>query len=110
MKLLIAGSRKITEFDLASYIPADTTTIISGGAKGVDTLAEEYADKNGIDKIIIRPEYKKYGKAAPIKRNYEMVDMADEVLCVWDGVSKVTKSTFEYAQKKNKMVYIIRVD
>lgn len=110
MKLLIAGSRNITEFDLAPYIPEGVTTIISGGAKGIDTLAEEYADKYGIDKIIIRPEYEKYGKGAPIKRNFQMVDMADAVLCIWNGISKGTKSTIEYAKRCRKDVYIIDVD
>lgn len=110
MKLLIAGSRNITEFDIAPYIPKETSTIISGGAKGIDTLAEEYADKNGLDKIIIRPDYEKYGRAAPIKRNYQMVDMADEILAVWDGFSKGTQSTIKYAQKKCKKVNIIIID
>ena len=46
MKLLIAGSRGITEYDLAPHIPADTDLIISGGAKGVDALAEQYAERS----------------------------------------------------------------
>ncbi|MBR2460433.1 MAG: hypothetical protein IKB34_04305 [Clostridia bacterium] len=44
MKLLIIGSRSITSFDLSPYIPSDTDTIISGGAGGIDSLAEGYAD------------------------------------------------------------------
>jgi len=85
MKLLIAGSRGITDFDLAPYIPDGTDTIISGGAKGIDTLAEQYAEQNGLKKIIIKPEYEKYGRAAPIKRNETMVELADAVLVIWDG-------------------------
>ena len=104
MKLLIAGSRSITDIDLEKYIPEGVTAIISGGAKGIDTLAEEYADKNGIPKIIVKPQYNLYGRAAPIKRNYEMVDMADSVLILWDGISKGTKSTLDYAKKQNKSV------
>ena len=107
MKLLIAGSRSITEFDLAPHIPSDTTTIISGGAKGIDTLAEDYVDKNGLEKVIVRPEYTKYGRAAPIKRNYQMVDMCDSVLVIWDCVSKGTESTIRYAEKNNKKIYKI---
>ena len=45
MKTLIAGSRGIDTFDLSPYVPKDTTLIISGGAKGIDALAEEYANK-----------------------------------------------------------------
>lgn len=47
MKLLVAGSRSITSFDLSPYVPADVDLIITGGAKGVDTLAEVYARERG---------------------------------------------------------------
>ena len=109
MKLLIAGSRSITQFDFDGHIPVDVDTIISGGAVGVDTLAEKYAYKHDIEKIIVRPQYSRYGKAAPIKRNQEMVDMCDEVLVIWDGVSRGTKSTVNYANKIGKKVTIIEV-
>lgn len=107
MKLLIAGSRGIENFDLSSYIADDVDTILSGGAKGIDTLAEEYADKKRLSKIILRPRYDLYGKAAPIKRNEELVKMADKILIIWDGVSKCTKSTINYAEKNNKEVEVI---
>ncbi|MBQ6558640.1 MAG: hypothetical protein IJL81_04635, partial [Clostridia bacterium] len=70
MKLLIAGSRSITDFDISPYIPNDTELIICGGAKGVDTLAEQYADKMKISKYALRPNYALYKRGAPIKRNY----------------------------------------
>ena len=83
MKLMIAGSRSIQEFNLTPYIPAETHCIICGGARGTDHLAEEYADRHRLSKYIIRPLYSLYGRAAPIKRNLQMVDMADAVLVVW---------------------------
>ena len=45
MKLLIAGSRSIENFDLTNYIPPETDLIISGGAKGIDEIAENFADQ-----------------------------------------------------------------
>lgn len=86
MKLLIAGSRSINDFDLSPYISSDVDVIISGGAGGIDTLAEQYADAHRISKYILRPKYNLYGKAAPLKRNEEMIKMADMVLVIWDGV------------------------
>ena len=47
MKAAIIGSRNITNIDLSRFIPKETTEIISGGAKGVDTIAKEYALENG---------------------------------------------------------------
>ncbi len=107
MKLLIVGSRSIKNFDLSEYVPEETELIISGGANGVDSMAENYADKHRISKLIIRPRYDLYGKGAPLKRNENMVDLADDVLVIWDGVSKGTKYTIEYARKKNKNVTVI---
>lgn len=109
MKVLIAGSRGIVDFDLSGHIPSNVEMIITGGAKGIDTVAERFADANGIPKIVIRPQYELYGKAAPIKRNEQMVDMADFVLIIWDGKSKGSQYTAKYAKKKNKTVKLLTV-
>ena len=102
MKLLIAGSRSIKKFNLDTVVPRDTKLIISGGAQGMDTIAEEYADKHNISKLILRPQYKIYGKSAPLRRNEQMVDIADQIVLIWDGISKGAKHTLEYAKKTNK--------
>ena len=109
MKLLVVGSRSIIEFDLSPYISAEVDTIISGGASGIDCLAEQYADLHRLSKYIIRPRYDLYGRAAPLKRNEEMVDMADTVLIVWDGCSKGTKHTLNYAKKNNKPFMLVQI-
>ena len=109
MKLLIVGSRSIQKFDLSPYVSKEVDTIISGGANGVDTLAEEYADKNRLTKLIMRPAYARYGKGAPLKRNEEMVKLADSVLVIWDGKSRGTKYTAEFAKKEGKPVTVVEV-
>ena len=109
MKLLIVGSRNITHFDLSPYISNDIDTIISGGANGIDALAEQYADQMRLSKYIIRPHYSLYGRAAPLKRNEEMVDMADKILIIWDGHSKGTQHTISYATKKNKPFTLVQI-
>ena len=107
MKLMIAGSREIDSIDISKYIPKNTTIILSGGAKGVDLLAENYADKHNLSKIILRPQYSLYGKAAPLKRNEELVAISDKILVFWNGVSKGTKHTINYAKKLNKDLEIV---
>ena len=109
MKLLVVGSRNIKTFPLSEFIPKEVTLIISGGANGVDRLAEEYADAHRISKMILRPEYAKYGKAAPLKRNEEMVALADAVLVIWDGASKGTKYTADFAKRSNKPLTLLVV-
>ncbi len=109
MKLLIVGSRSITDFDLTPHIPADIDTVISGGAGGVDCLAEQYADRCRLSKFIVRPRYDLFGRAAPLKRNQQMVDMADAVLVIWDGHSKGTQYTLNYAKKQNKPITLIQI-
>ena len=88
-------------------LPDGVDEIISGGADGIDTLAEQYADSHKISKHIIRPQYSKYGKAAPIARNKKMVELADEVLVIWDGRSKGSLSAVKYAKGMNKNVNVI---
>ncbi len=65
MKLCIVGSRSITDFDVSPYILSDVDTVISGGADGIDRLAEQYADLHRLSKYILRPRYDLYGRAAP---------------------------------------------
>lgn len=109
MKLLIVGSRSITEFDLTPHIPPDTDTVISGGARGIDALAEQYADLHHLSKYIIRPHYMLYGRAAPLKRNEQMVNMADAVLVIWDGHSKGAQYTIKYAKKAGKPLSVVQI-
>lgn len=109
MKLLIAGSRSIKTLDISPFIPEGTDFIISGGAIGVDTLAERYADVHRLSKLILRPDYASFGKGAPLVRNKTMVEIADQVLIFWDGVSRGTKFTADYAARLGKKVIMIRV-
>ena len=109
MTSLIVGSRSIMDFDLSPYIPADVDTVISGGARGIDTLAEKYADSHRLSKYILRPMYKLYGRVAPLKRSEEMVEMADAVLIIWDGCSEGTKHTLKYAKRCNKPLILINL-
>ena len=108
MKLLIVGSRSITNFDLSPHIPTEVDTVISGGAGGIDSLAEQYADLHRLSKFIIRPRYDLYGRAAPLKRNELMVDIADTVLVIWDGHSKGTHYTIKYTKTMNKPIVIVQ--
>ncbi len=106
MKIAIVGSRNKTIADLGKYL-SDCDEIVTGGAKGIDFCAREYAQKTGLKLTEILPEYARYGKAAPIVRNKKIVDYADRVIVFWDGVSKGSLSVIQYAEKTGKDLEII---
>lgn len=106
MKVAIIGSRTISGIDLGKYLPPKTTQIISGGAKGVDQCAKEYAISNNIPLKEILPVYKRYGCAAPLKRNIQIVDESDVVLAFWDNRSHGTKFVIDYCTKTHKEVKV----
>ncbi|MDE7229244.1 MAG: DUF2493 domain-containing protein [Oscillospiraceae bacterium] len=99
MKVAVIGSRGLTVNDLGKYLPEDTNEIISGGAHGIDTCAREYALAHGIKLTEYLPEYDKYGRNAPLKRNITIIQNADIVLAFWDGASRGTKFVIDNCEK-----------
>lgn len=109
MKVIIAGSRTITEkkylvhaIQLASF---DITEVVSGGAKGVDSLGEEWAVKRGIPIKRFLPDYGEYGKRAPIERNKQMAQYADALIALWDGKSRGTVNMLNFASSCGLQIF-----
>lgn len=109
MKVAVIGSRTIKNADISEYIPKETTHIITGGAVGVDRLAEREARKRGISLIVFKPDYETHGKAAPLVRNKLIAKECDMLIAFWDGSSRGTVFTWRYAQKLGKPVRIYRL-
>jgi len=110
MKVAIVGSRGLN-FDIPEYcIPENTDQIISGGAKGIDRKAREYAQKHHIELIEILPEYNLYGKRAPLERNDIIVEIADLVIAFWDGKSNGTRYVINKCRSTDTPVHIYNVD
>ncbi len=107
MKLAIVGSRNLSNISLGDYIKWSVDEIVSGGAEGVDRCAAEYARANNIRLIEFLPKYERYGRAAPLVRNKEIVNYADCVIVFWNGISKGTLSVIKYAQRTGKPCKII---
>lgn len=106
MKVAIIGSRNLKVDNLEKYLPPNITEIVSGGAKGIDTCAREFAVSNDIKLTEFLPIYEKYGRAAPIKRNLLIINYADLVLAFWDGKSRGTKFVIDECKKQSKPVKI----
>ena len=101
MKIAIVGSRNITNAEIDPFVN-EGDEIVSGGAKGVDACAAEYAEAHRLKLTEFLPQYSRYGRAAPIVRNKEIIDYADRVIVFWDGSSKGTLSVINYAKKSGK--------
>ncbi len=86
----IAGSRNI-EFSIPEELmPEKIDGIISGGAKGIDTSARDYARLHRIPFTEILPEYELYGRRAPLIRNDVIIKHSDMIYIFWDGKSRGT--------------------
>ena len=107
MKLAIIGSRNLHVENFEKYLPENVTEIVSGGAKGIDTDAEAYANQKGIKVTVFKPDYRRFRGGATHIRNRQIVDYADEVLAFWDGSSRGTKSVIAYCHEKGKKVTVI---
>ena len=107
MKLAVIGSRDLTIQNLKDYIPPNVSEIVSGGAVGIDTVAADYAKKNEIHLKEFLPQYEKYKRGAPLIRNKQIAEYADEALVFWNGHSKGTQYTIESFYRLGKKVTII---
>lgn len=110
MHTIIAGSRKISDIELIEKAVIQSkfkiTNIISGGARGVDSLAIEFAKQYNYPYLIVPAEWEIHGKSAGYKRNICMGDMADQLIAIWDGKSPGTKHMIDYMKLKHKPVYV----
>ena len=108
MKIAIIGSRGIKSAPLERFISAGDE-IVSGGAKGVDSLAAEYAIKNSLKLTEFLPDYQRYGRAAPIVRNRKIAEYADKIIAFWDGKSKGTLYVINYAKQIGKECEVVLI-
>ncbi len=108
MKVAVIGSRSLYVRDLEKYLPAGTTEIVSGGARGVDTSARDFALSKGIKLTEFLPDCNRYGTAAPLKRNIQIIEYADVVPAFWDGRSRGTRFVIENCRKMGREVHIFK--
>lgn len=113
MKIIVAGSRHITNQNIVFMILDDAraklsknktpiTEIICGEAKGVDILGSQWAKSKSIPVVSFPAEWDKHGKKAGPIRNKQMGDYADSLIAIWDGESFGTKNMIDIMKKMNK--------
>lgn len=112
MRVAIVGSRSVQNFPIESmlaFIPKNTTALISGGAVGIDSLAEDLARSLKIPFHKFLPDYQRFGKYAPHRRNRQIVDSADYVLAFWDMHSPGTRNVILDCVRRHIPVRIIPI-
>ncbi len=116
-RIVVAGSRGFTDYEQAKAFidlcirdirEKYTPVFVSGGCRGADLLGERYAKENGFAIERYPAQWEKYGKGAGLKRNRQMAQLCDCLICFWDGKSKGTKAIIAYAEELNKPVMIKR--
>lgn len=106
MKCAVIGSRGLTVDHLDEYLPNEVTEIVSGGARGIDTCAADYANSHKIKLTEFLPNYHQYGRKAPLVRNLQIIAYADCVLAFWDGQSRGTKFVIDQCKKEHKKITV----
>ena len=113
MKVIIAGGRDYHNYDtLLEAIKEsqfEISTVVSGGAKGVDALGERYAIETNRTLNIYAADWETHGRAAGPIRNRKMAENADALIALWDGQSRGTKNMIETATKKGLIVFVKRI-
>jgi hypothetical protein len=115
LNICVNGSRGFNDLDcmdrhLRYHILEGTENnyrLIVGGAKGADTLAREWAIKNGVEFLEMPADWNKFGKSAGYRRNVEMINISQMLISFWDDQSKGTKHTIDYATEKGVKTQVI---
>ena len=110
MKIVIAGGRDFSDKEVAfkalNTVINSGDVIISGHARGADTLGEMYAKEQGLKLELYPAEWDKYGRSAGPIRNRQMAEVADSLVAFWDGKSRGTKNMIETAEKLELPVFV----
>lgn len=115
MKTIIAGTRTINvePADIKRLIKQyglEVTSIVSGGAFGVDRSGERFAAAEGLPVKVFKPDWAIHGKAAGPMRNRTMACYADQLILIWNGVSRGSMNMKEEMERLKKPVIEVLVE
>ena len=117
MRLAIIGGRDFTDYNrlmlaIEDFFPdsggvSRISEVVSGAAKGADSLGARYARECGLKLTEHLPNWDLYGKRAGFIRNELIIKDADMVLAFWDGLSKGTGNSLSIAKRLKKTTLIV---
>jgi len=110
MRTIIAGDRNFQDYELMKEAIEESefeiTIVISGCARGADTLGEQWAEENDVPVLKFPANWDAYGRAAGPIRNGEMAKSAEALIAFLAPHSKGTKNMIEQATKKGLKVFV----
>ena len=111
IKIGVIGSRSFNDYELLKRVLDEylgkVWVVVSGGAKGADSLGEKWANENNIKTCIYKPDWDTYGKGAGMIRNKDIVEDSDIIIAFWDSLSRGTEHSINLAKKMDKEVRIV---
>lgn len=114
MKVVIAGSRSITDHDLVTEVIFDSgfdiTEVVCGGAYGVDLIGKRWANDRDIRVKMFMADWEKSGKKAGMIRNREMAEYADAAIIICNDSSKGSIGMLNSIKNTGKPYYIVYLE
>lgn len=86
----------------------EVTEVVSGGARGADTLGEQWAKAHGIPTRVFLADWDRFGKSAGFRRNHDIIAGCDLCVAFWDGASRGTAHSLGLAREAGKRILVVR--
>ena len=117
-RVVVAGGRDFNNYELLkqklthflSRKKPNEVEIVSGGARGADSLGERFAKEKGCQLKIMNADWNTFGKSAGYIRNAEMAKYADACVVFWDGVSRGSRHMINLAEKEGIPVKVVNYE
>lgn len=112
-RLAIVGSRDFPNWKvIEDFINGlkSTTTVVSGGARGVDRVAVMLAQKRGLETQEFHADWEAYGQRAGFLRNEKMIATVHGLVAFWDGQSRGTQHAIGCAKKRGIWLQVRNAD
>ena len=113
-RVIIAGSRKngFSRKDiydtLDHYLGNQDIIVVSGGARGVDSIGEDWALHRNKPYEVYNADWELYGRSAGYRRNVDMADISDECYVFISGDSRGSQHMVDIAEKKGLPTFAFR--
>lgn len=108
MRVAVIGSRSFSSYSFLCRQLASlpVSSVVSGGARGADSLAARFAQARGLPLRVFLPDYTRYGRSAPLVRNKSIIAAAELVVAFWDGRSAGTAHALGLARRRGLVCHV----